>query len=332
MTVRGGIGASWLRTAGCVLAGSVILAAQPCRAGENYPTRGVRIIVPYPPGGTADLLPRLVGERLSRKWGQPVTIDNRSGAGGNIGADAFAKADPDGYTLLASPPAPLVINQNLYARLTFDPGGFVPITILARAPNALVANPRTVTADSVAALIADARARPGKITSATQGNGTTSHLTSAMFQMMAQVTFLDVPYRGSAPALQGLVAGNVDIMFDNLGTSLPLVKGGALKPLGVATETRLAVLPDVPTIAETLPGFASSTWFAVVAPARTPRGIVDILNADIAEALRAPDIAQRLAELLAEPVGDTPEATAATMRADAERWNQVIKSAGIRVE
>lgn len=321
----------WLRMAGVMLAGCV-LAGPACRAGETYPTRGVRIIVPYPAGGAADLLPRMVGERLSRKWGQPVTIENRSGAGGNIGADVFARSDPDGYTLLASPPAPLVINQNLYASLTFDPGEFVPVTVLARVPNALVANPRKITADSVAALIAGARARPGKILSATQGNGTTSHLTSLMFQRMAQVTFLDVPYRGSPPALQGLVAGDVDIMFDNLGISLALVKGGALKLVAVATEHRLAELPDVPAIAETLPGFASSTWFAVVAPARTPRTIVDSLNADIAEALRAPELGPRLAELSAQPVGDTPQATAAFMRAEAERWDRVIKAAGIRLD
>lgn len=264
--------------------------------------------------------------------GPAVTIENRSGAGGNIGAEVFAKADPDGYTLLATPPAPLVINQNLYARLAFDPGEFVPVTVLARAPNALVVNPTRITADSVAALIADARARPGKITSAIQGNGTTSHLTSVMFQMMAQVTFLDVPYRGSAPALQGLVAGDVDLMFDNLGVSLALVKGGALKLVAVATEQRLAFLPDVPAIAETVPGFASSTWFAVVAPAKTPQTIVAILNADIAESLHAPDLSPRLAELSAEPVGDTPQATAAFMRAEAERWNRVIKAAGIRLE
>jgi tripartite-type tricarboxylate transporter receptor subunit TctC len=320
----------WRAPAGLVVAG--ILAGLPAGAAETYPSRGVRIIVPYPAGGSADLLPRIVAERLAHKWGRPVTIENRSGAGGNTGADAFAKAEPDGYTRMATPPAPLVINQNLYARLSFDPREFVPVTVLARIPNALVVNPSKITADTVAALIADARARPGRITSAIQGNGTTSHLTSQMFQMMAGVKFLEVPYRGSAPALQGLVAGDVDLMFDNLGVSLALVKGGALKLIAVATEQRLAFLPDVSTVAETLPGFASSTWFAVVAPATTPQAIADIVQAAIAEALRAPDLAPRFAELSAEPVGDTPQATAIFLRAETERWKRVIEATGVRLE
>jgi tripartite-type tricarboxylate transporter receptor subunit TctC len=298
---------------------------------QDFPSHPVRIIVPFPAGGTADVMPRVFADWLSRKWGQPVVIENRTGAGGNIGAEAAAKSDPDGYTLLASPPPPLVINQNLYPKLGFDPAEFVPIVIMGRVPNALVVNAR-LPPNNVAGLIAYAKVNPGKITSATQGNGTTSHLTSEMFQLMAGVKFQHVPYRGSAPALTDLVAGSVDIMFDNLGVSLPLVKSGQLKLIAVATPERMAALQDVPTIAETLPGFESAAWFAIVAPPKTPQAIADKISADVNEALRQPDILARLAQLSAEPIGGTPQATAAYMRAEVARWHKVIKAANVKLE
>ncbi len=301
-------------------------------AAEDYPARSVKIIVPFPAGGTADLMPRVIADWLSRKWKQAVVIENKAGAAGNIGAEAAFNAEPDGYTLLASPAPPLVINQSLYPKLGFDPRAFVPVSVMGIVPNALVVNPSKVTAASVADLIADARAHPGKFTSATQGNGTTSHLTSAMFQMMAKVQFVHVPYRGSAPALQGLLAGDCDLMFDNLGVSLPLVKGGQLRLMAVGTEKRMATLPDVPTIAETLPGFSSSAWFAVVAPPKTPHAIVERLSADIAAAIRSPEVAARFAEMSAEPVGSAPEAAARFMREEAERWAGVIRAAGVKLE
>jgi tripartite-type tricarboxylate transporter receptor subunit TctC len=309
-----------------------LLATLPNAQAQEYPNRPVKVIVPFPAGGTADVMPRVFADYLSRKWGQAVVVENRAGAAGNIGAEAVAKAEPDGYTLLSAPPPPLVINHNLYPKLGFDPTEFVPIMIMGRVPNALVVNPTKVTAKSVAELIEYARANPGKVTSATQGNGTTSHLTSEMFQMMAKVQVQHVPYRGSAPALNDLVAGSVDIMFDNLGVSLALVKGGKLKLLAVATPKRMASLPDVPTIAETLPGFDSAAWFAVVAPPKTPRAIVDKINADMNEALRQPEILERLAQLSAEPIGGTPQATAAYMREEIARWHNVIKSAGVKLD
>ncbi|HEY7238765.1 MAG TPA: tripartite tricarboxylate transporter substrate binding protein, partial [Burkholderiales bacterium] len=282
-------------------------------AAQDWPARPVRVIVPFPPGGSADLLPRIVGEKLAERFGQPVIVDNRPGAAGNIGATAVFQADPDGYTLLSAPPPPLVINQNLYPKLGFDPTEFMPIVIMVRVPNALVINPK-LPLNSVADLIAYAKANTGKLTSATQGNGTTSHLTSELFQLMAGVKFQQVPYRGSAPALTDLVAGSVDLMFDNLGVSLALVKGGQLKLLAVATPKRMATLPAVPTIAETLPGFESAAWFAIVAPPKTPAAVIDKINADVNEALRQPDIVARLAQLSAEPIGGSPQATAAYMR------------------
>jgi tripartite-type tricarboxylate transporter receptor subunit TctC len=276
-------------------------------------------------------MPRLFTDWLARRWGQPVVIENRSGAGGNIGAETVAKSEPDGYTLLAAPPPPLVINQNLYPKLGFDPMEFAPVAIMGRVPNALVVNPK-LSVHSVADVIAQARSNPGKLTSATQGNGTTSHLTSEMFQMMANVRLQLVPYRGSAPALSDLVAGNVDLMFDNLGAALALVKGGQLRLIAVAAPTRVASLPDVPTIAETLPGFDSVTWFAIVAPPKTPQPVLRKLNADINDALHQPEIIQGLVQLSAEPVGGTLEATAAYMRTEADRWYKVIKAANVRLE
>ena len=260
-----------------------------------------------------------------------MVIENRTGAAGNIGAEAVAKAEPDGYTLLAAPPPPLVINQNLYPRLGFDPTEFVPIVIMGRVPNALVISAKLPLA-SVADVIAYAKANPGKLTCATQGNGTTSHLTSELFQLMAGVKFQQVPYRGSAPALTDLAAGNVDLMFDNLGVSLALVKGGQLKLLGVATQKRMAALPDVPTIAESLAGFESAAWFAIVAPPKTPPAVVDKINADVNEALRDDEVRQRLAQLSAEPIGGTPQATAAYMREEIERWYNVIKAANVKLD
>ena len=319
---------------GCIGAGLALvamLAALPQAGAQDYPSRPVKIIVPFPAGGTADVMPRVIGEWLSRKWGPPVVVENRTGAAGNIGAEAVAKAEPDGYTLLSAPPPPLVINQNLYPKLGFDPSEFVPIVIMGRVPNALVVNPK-LPLNSVAEVIAYAKANPGKLTSATQGNGTTSHLTSELLQMMADVKFQHVPYRGSAPALTDLVAGSVDLMFDNLGVSLPLVKGGQLKLLGVATPKRMASLPDVPTIAETLPGFESAAWFAIVAPPKTPQAVVDKINADVNEALRQSDIVQRLTQLSAEPIGGTPQATAAYMREEIERWHKVIKAANVKLD
>jgi tripartite-type tricarboxylate transporter receptor subunit TctC len=307
-------------------------ALAPAAHAQDYPTRVVRIIVPYPPGGTADVMPRILADWLSRKWGQSVIVENRTGAGGNIGAEVVAKADPDGYTLLASPPGPVVVNQNLYKHLDFDPLQFVPITVMGRVSNALVVNPSKIKAATVKDFISYAKANPGKITTATQGNGTTSHLTSELFQMMAHVQLQNVPYRGSAPALNDLVAGNVDCMFDNLGVSMQFVKAGKLKLIAVAAPNRVSSLPDVPTIADTLPGFASVTWFALVAPPKTPAAIAEKISAAVNEALRDPNVIKRFGDLTAEPAGGTPQETAAYFRDEAERWKNVIVSAHVTLD
>jgi tripartite-type tricarboxylate transporter receptor subunit TctC len=299
---------------------------------EDYPARVVKIVVPFPAGGTADVMPRILAEWLSRKWGRSVIIENHTGAGGNIGAEFVAKSDPDGYTLLASPPPPLVINQNLYPHLEFDPLQFVPIIVMARVPNALVVNPDKIAANSIKDFIAYAQENPGKVTDATQGNGTTSQLTSEMFQMTAHVKLQNVPYRGSAPALNDLVAGSVDCMFDNLGVSLQLVKAGKLKLIAVASPQRMTSLPDVPAIAEALPGFESVTWYAAAAPPRTPAAIVEKVNTGINQALHDSEVRKRLTELSAEPVGGTPEETTNYLKRESERWKNVITAAHVTLD
>jgi tripartite-type tricarboxylate transporter receptor subunit TctC len=322
--------------AGRHLAALILLLASsaqsntPAYAGE-YPDHTVKIIVPFPAGGTADAVPRIIADWLSRKWGQPVVIENRTGAAGNIGSEQAYHAAPDGYTLLSSPPPPLVINQNLYPKLGFDPTKFEPIIVMAQVPNALIVNPNTIKASDVAELIEYLRGNSDKVICATQGNGTTSHLTSELFQLMAKVKLRHIPYRGSAPALQGLLAGDVDVMFDNLGVSLPLVQAGKLKLLAVASPTRLPSLPDVPTIAETLPGFEAVAWYGIVAPPNTPKNITDKINADVNEALRQPEVQGLLRKLSAEIFGGSIEKTAKYMRDEVDRWAAVIKAANIEL-
>jgi tripartite-type tricarboxylate transporter receptor subunit TctC len=312
----------------------VVVPATPDGAvsAEDYPDHPVKIVVPFAAGGTADAIPRLVGDWLSRKWGQPVVIENRTGAAGNIGAEFVYHSTPDGYTLLASPPPPLVINQNLYPKLGFDPARFEPVIVMAHVPNALIVNPRKLGASTVPEFVDDLRKNPDKVTAATQGNGTTSHLTAELFQMMAKVTLRSIPYRGSAPALQGLLAGDVDLMFDNLGVSLPLVEAGNLKLLAVASPQRLPSLPDVPTIAETLPGFEAVAWYAIVAPPNTPRTITDKINADVNEVLRQAEVQERLKKLSAETFGGSAEEAADYMRQEVRRWSDVIKAANVSLQ
>jgi len=320
----------------CVAALALLVAlsglpAGPARA-EDYPDRPVKIIVPFAAGGTADAVPRLVGDWLSRKWGQPVVIENRTGAGGNIGAEAAYHSAPDGYTLLSSPPPPLVINQNLYPNLGFDPAKFEPIIVMAQVPNALIVNPRNLKASSVSELVEYLQKNPDKVTAATQGIGTTSHLTAELFQVKAKVKLRFIPYRGSAPALAGLLAGDVDLMFDNLGSSLPLVEAGNLKLLAVASAQRLPSLPDVPTIAEMLPGFEAVAWYAITAPPNTPKSITEKINTDVNEALRQPELQERLKKMSAETFGGSAEKTANYMRQEVERWGDVIKAADIKLQ
>ena len=310
---------------------AVTAALTASAAAQDYPTRAVKIIVPFPAGGTADAMPRIVADFLSKKWNQPVIVENRAGAGGNVGAEAAFRSDPDGYTLFSAPP-PLVYNHILNPKLPFDPTQFIPIATMGKVPNSLLTNsPRLKDAKTVKDVIDFAQKNPGVLNSGTQGVGTTAHLTSEWFQTMAKVKFQHVHYRGSAPAVQDLVAGTVDVAFDNIGAAMSLIKGGKIRILGVASEKRVPSLPDVPTIQETVPGFVAVTWFAIVAPPKTPQVIVQKLNTDIREALRDATVRQRLGNLNAEVVGGTLAEEAAFFKKETELWGKVIKDAGVKL-
>jgi tripartite-type tricarboxylate transporter receptor subunit TctC len=322
-----------LSVALCIVGAALSLALSHGMAmAGDYPDHPVKIIVPFPAGGSADAVPRLVADWLSRKWGQPVIIENHTGAAGNIGAELAYRAPPDGYTLMSSPPPPLVMNQSLYPKLGYDAAKFEPISVMAQVPSGVFVNPAKIKVNTIPEFIDYLNKNPGKITAATQGNGTTSHLTSELFQMMAKVKLLNVPYRGSAPALQGLLAGDVEVMFDNLGVSLPLVQSGKLKLLAVASAQRMPSLPDVPTVAETLPGFESVAWYAIVAPPGTPKPIIEKINADVNEALRQPDLQDRLKNLSAEVFGGSVDKTAQYLHEEVARWANVIKTANIKLQ
>ena len=308
----------------------VALSSTPTSA-QDYPARPVKLVVPYPAGGTTDILPRIMQEWLTRRFSQPVVIDNRAGAAGNLGAEFAFKADPDGYTVLVTAPSPMTVNQSLYAKLNFEPSEFVPVSILAAIPTGLIVSPK-LPVKTLADLIAYAKANPGKINAATQGVGTTSHLTSEWFQMVTGTKFVTVPYRGSALAMPALIGGDVDLMFDNLGSSLQLVKEGRVRMLAVATDKRLSDLPDTPTIAESIPGFVSATWVGVFLPPKTPQRIADRLNSDFNEGLKQANIIARFRENGCDPLGTTTQGAAEFVRKEAERWKTVIKTAGIKAE
>jgi len=313
-----------------------LLIAAPAWAQDPapaYPSRAIRIIVPFPAGGAADALPRIVAERLAVQWGQPVIVENRAGASGSIGAEAVGRAEPDGYTLLATPPAPLVINPSLYAKLAYDPAQFVPVTVIAAIPSVLLVNAEKVPASTLQDFVALVRANPDKFNYASQGTTTVSFLTTEMFKTAAgDLKITHVPYKGTAPGLAALLAGEVEIMFDNLGVTVQHVRSGRLKALAVGSERRVASLPDVPAMAEFYPGFVSIAWFSLSAPPRTPAAIAEKLSRTIAEILKQPEVAKRLADLSAEPIGSTPVAMAAIMKEDTVRWRAVIRAAGVKPE
>ena len=309
-----------------------LLFAAPTHAQANYPQKPVRVIVPFPAGGSNDALCRIVGEKLSGAWNQPVIVENKPGAGGNIGAEVAYRGEPDGYTLLCAPPPPLAINHNLYKSLPYDWTKFVPVTVLALVPNVITAR-KDFPAESAKELVAYAKANPGRVTYASQGNGSTSHLTAEMFATMTGIKLVHVPYKGEGPALVDITAGRVDIFIGNISAALRFEKAGQVKFLGLAARTRSPLAPDVPSAPEIgLPDLLASAWFGVVAPPGTPDAIVQKINADIVSALKQPDVRTKFLDQGAEPVGQDPAATASFIKDEERRWREVIKSANVTLE
>jgi tripartite-type tricarboxylate transporter receptor subunit TctC len=313
------------------LVGAALLVIEPMSAAaqDNYPNRTIKIVVPVPPGPFADVLPRIVADKLAARWGQPVIIENRSGAAQNLGAEAVAKADPDGYTLFAAPPGPLVISQHFFPKLGFDPSAFIPVTVMAALPYTLVVHPR-VPASTLQELIALAKANPDKITHASPGVGSPLHLAGELLKSAAGISLVHVPYKGTGPATTDLLAGHVDLMFDNLANTLPHIKSGKLKVLAVSDHARIPELPNVPAIAETYRGFFVAGWYAIVAPPKTSPEIAAKLSVAIGETLKLPDVAKKLQDYSAKPVGSSPAETAAFFQQESERWRQVIVANGIK--
>lgn len=311
-----------------ILATPLLIAAD--AAAQSYPSQTVKIIVPNPAGGTADALPRIIGDALSKVWGQAVVVENRAGAAGNVGAESFSRATPDGYTLLASPPTTLAINQSLYKKLNYDPARFKPITILGSSPNVLIVHP-SLGVSTVKELIEKAKAEPGAISYGSQGMGATSHLTTALLETMAGVKFNHVAYRGTAPAMNDLLGGHILFMFDNLASSLPQHQSGKLKILAVCTPEPSPHLPDVPTMAEAgLPGFLSVAWFGLVAPPDTPEEIVDKINRDVVAVLKTDEVRQKFQAQGAEPIGNTRNEMAAFLERERALWGSVIEKAKLK--
>ena len=301
-------------------------------AQESYPNHLVRMIVPFPAGGTADALPRIVAEKLADAWHQPVIIDNRAGAGGNIGAEAVASSPADGYVLLASPPGPIAINDSLYKKLAFQPSKFAPVIVLGTAPSVLLVKP-AFPAKSVAELISYVKANPAKVTFASQGNGSISHLSAMLFQKLTGAEMVHVPYRGSSPALQDIMGNHVDLFFDNLGSSLNLHKAGNLRILALGSSRRVPSLPDIPTLAEAgVDGFQSVTWFAVVAPPGTSAAITQTVNQAIGKVLQQPAVREQFERMGVRALGGSVEETANFIAEERRHWGEVIRATNVRVD
>ncbi|MBL0140917.1 MAG: tripartite tricarboxylate transporter substrate binding protein [Betaproteobacteria bacterium] len=311
----------------------VALAAPAGLAAGAFPAKPIRFVVPYPAGGPLDIVARLLGQKISASIKQPVVVDNVPGAGGNIGANAVARAVPDGHTILMGAVATHAINPTLYPGIPYDAQkDFIAVTQVASTPNVLVVNP-AVKALSVAQFITLAKAQPGKLNFGSGSTGSAGHLAGELFKSMAGVDMVHVPYKGAAAAMQDLVGGRIDAMFDNLASSLSQVKGGRVRALAVTTARRSDLAPDLPTIAESgLPGFDISTWFGIFVPAGTPKPAVDRLHAEFVRALAAPDVREKMLALGAEPVGSTPAEFAAYVKTEAARYAKLIRASGATVD
>jgi len=309
-----------------------MLAAAGGRAQEPYPSKVVKVVVPSLPGSTTDILARLVAKELQDKWGKPVIVENMPGAATNLGSEYVARAVPDGYTLLLCPPSPLTVNQLLYHNLKYDPTKFVPLVMLAKIANILDVRPNFPATD-LKGLIAYGKANPGKLTFASQGVGTTAHLSGSELEVLAGIKMVHVPYHGAQPALTDIMAGNVDMFFDTLATSVPLYRAGKLKILGVASAERSAAVPELPTIAEQgLPGFRSITWFAIAGPPGLPAALAEKINRDTDAVLHKPEIVQKLRAIELDPMGGSLADAKKFIGEETQLWGRVISESHISLE
>jgi tripartite-type tricarboxylate transporter receptor subunit TctC len=322
-----------LRLRSCFIALVIaILAATAGHAQESYPTRVVKIVIPVLPGSTTDIVARLIASQLSETWGKPVIVENMAGAAMNIGSEYVAHAEPDGYTLLICPPSPLAINQLLYHDLKYDPTKFVPIALLTKIANVLSVRP-DFPANSVQELLAYGKSNPGKLTFASQGVGSTAHLSGSELEVLGGIKMVHVPYHGAQPALTDVMAGNVDMFFDTLTTSVPLYRAGKLKILGVASEERVGAVPDIPTIAEAgVPGFRSITWFAMAGPPGLPGALTAKINHDVADILRKPDVVAKIQDLRLDPMPGSTADAAKFIGSETKLWDKVITESHISLQ
>jgi len=310
-----------------------VATAGPAAAQTAFPTKPIRLVCPFPPGGTTDLVARLVAQKFTEAWGQQVVVDNRPGAGGVIGTEMVAQAAPDGYTVLLGSITTHAVNPALYKSLKFDPiKDFAPVSLVVSSPQLLAVHP-SVAAKSVKEFVALAKAKPGQLNYGSAGTGTSPHLTFELFRSMAAIDVVHVPYKGTGPAITDLVGGQVQAMITGVVALMPHVKSNRLRALGVTSTKRVAALPDVPTVAESaVPGFDVSSWFGVFLPARTPRPIVMKMNQEIVKILTNPEVRQRLIDQGADPASGTPEEFAAYVKSEMTRWGQVVRSTGARAD
>jgi tripartite-type tricarboxylate transporter receptor subunit TctC len=315
-----------------LLASLTLIALPQLAAAQAFPGKPIKFIVPFPAGGINDILARIIADKLQTKWGQPIIIEQRTGAGGNIGADLTAQAEPDGHTILVAPPGPLAINGSLYKKLTYKPEDFVPITMIGSVPNVTIVK-KELPVNSLKELVAHIRANAGKIVYGSQGNGATPHLTANMFMNMTGTDMVHVPYRGEVFVLQDILGGRVDLFFGNVSAALPHWRDGRVKVLAVLDKTRAVQMPDVPTTAEAgMPDLVSTGWFAAAGPPKMAPALRDRLAADFNEVLKMPDVQQKIRNTGVEPVGGSPAETAAFIKTEAQRWGEVIRKNNIVVD
>jgi tripartite-type tricarboxylate transporter receptor subunit TctC len=313
----------------CLALLAVLLACGHAAAQSGYPVRPVKFVVPFPGGGINDVLARIVGDKLSAKWGQPVVVENRTGAGGNIGAEAAAQAEPDGYTILVAPPGPLAINRHLYRHLSYDSQAFVPIMLIGSVPNLVIVR-KELPVNSVKELIAYIKQNDGKVNYGSQGSGATPHLTAEMFMTMTGTRMTHVPYRGETLVLNDMMGGHVDLFFGNISAALALYRAGKVKVLAVTDKARAAAIPEVPTTAEAgLPGLVSIGWFGMAGPANMKPELADFISRAANDALKLDDVQKKFRAVGVEPIGGTPAAMAAFVKEESARWGEVIKKNNI---